>query len=200
MSRRQRTRGRISDTRQIDALASPARQEIIDTLEAAGPCSAAELGALLGRAPDSLYFHLKQLENVALVKRTERDIGRGRTEAVYAPASHDLRLTQAVFAPENTPSLIRLLRSMFRITTRDLEDALESGMARVRGKKCNFRAARLKAWLTPEQIVEVNEHIDAIMTVMRQGERPAGGQLHAVSIAMTPVAPSERAASDTEDN
>lgn len=200
MSKRQRPRGRISETRQIDALASPARQEIIDTLEAAGPSSAAELGALLGRAPDSLYFHLKQLETVGLVKHTERDIGRGRTEAVYAPTSNDLRLSQAVFSPENNPSLIRLLRSMFRITTRDLEDALETGLARVRGKKCNFRAARLKAWLTPEQIVEVNEHMDAIMAVMRQGERPAGGQLHAVSVAMTPVAPSDRAASDTEDN
>ena len=52
----------ISDAKQVAILAAPTRQEILDTLESSGPTTVAKLGALLGRAPDSLYHHLKILQ------------------------------------------------------------------------------------------------------------------------------------------
>ena len=196
MDKRSGSTRQIKDMKQLEALASPARQEIIDTLEAGGPSSAAELGALLGRAPDSLYFHLKRLEDAGLVKRSDRDIGRGRTEAVFEPAGRDMRLAPEAFTPAKADAMARLTGAMMRITARDLENAVVEGLANVHGKRCNYRAGRMKAWLTGAQLQDINSHIDAIMEIMRTGERPKGSALHAMTFAMAPVAPSERATTD----
>ena len=69
----------VRERAQIEALASPARQEVADGLQAIGPCSIADLADLLGRAPDSLYYHVRKLEKVGLV------VARGTRETGVLP-------------------------------------------------------------------------------------------------------------------
>jgi predicted transcriptional regulator len=51
----------IAGARQIRALASPIRQDILDALTAIGPCSVSELAAAIGRPADGLYYHIRHL-------------------------------------------------------------------------------------------------------------------------------------------
>jgi predicted transcriptional regulator len=44
---------------QLAALATAARQEIVDVLEQMGTVSVAEMAGALGRPADALYFHLR---------------------------------------------------------------------------------------------------------------------------------------------
>lgn len=68
----------LTDPSMVKALASPARQEIVDALQAAGARTIAELAALLARPADSLYFHVRSLVKVGLVvERGERREGPG---------------------------------------------------------------------------------------------------------------------------
>ncbi|HET9620627.1 MAG TPA: helix-turn-helix domain-containing protein, partial [Kofleriaceae bacterium] len=54
--------GKIVEPRAIAALASPVRQEILDTVEAlGGTATIAELAAQLGRPADGLYYHVTVL-------------------------------------------------------------------------------------------------------------------------------------------
>ena len=58
----QRMRSVVERVEQIALLASPARQEIVDTIEAlGGEAAVAELAAQLGRSSDGLYYHLRHL-------------------------------------------------------------------------------------------------------------------------------------------
>src|SRR6187402_212726 len=73
----------VREARQIEALASGARQELVDALQTLGPCSIADLGAHLGRASDSLYYHVRLLARAGLVvERGSRRSG-ARDEALW---------------------------------------------------------------------------------------------------------------------
>src|SRR5882672_8834046 len=78
----QRRRGSdpIKTVRRIALLASAVRQDILDSVDAIGPCSVAELARVLGRSPHGLYHHLKRLERARLIKlrRTRGADGRSR--------------------------------------------------------------------------------------------------------------------------
>ena len=59
----------VENAREIALLASPARIEIVDTLEALGEAvTVAELAARLGRPADGLYYHLRQLADGGLIE------------------------------------------------------------------------------------------------------------------------------------
>src|SRR3954467_15721721 len=69
----------ISKAPQIRALSSPIRQDILDAVTAIGPCSVAELAAVIGKPADGLYYHIKRLVGVRLLEQVTAD-GTGRAE------------------------------------------------------------------------------------------------------------------------
>ena len=74
---------RISRPEQIAALASPARVEILDILASLGVSSVAAIAAALGRPADALYYHLRFLVRVGLVRQVGKGRGRRREQALY---------------------------------------------------------------------------------------------------------------------
>lgn len=81
----------IDDVATIDLLASSARMEIVDALEAStGALSVAALAARLGRPADGLYYHLRQLVAAGLV-REQADAGV-RTYRIATLRGKGLRL------------------------------------------------------------------------------------------------------------
>src|SRR5688572_12810722 len=77
--------GRIADASTIAALASPVRQELLDTLEArGGVATVAELAEQLGRPADGLYYHIDILRRAGLFIAAPRGRSRaGRSERRY---------------------------------------------------------------------------------------------------------------------
>src|SRR3954463_6659873 len=67
----------IADARQIRALASPIRQDILDAVTAIGPCSVAQLAVALGKPADGLYYHIRRLLDVGLLMEVAADGGGG---------------------------------------------------------------------------------------------------------------------------
>src|SRR5689334_14748625 len=103
MSRPSRTP--ITRAPQPPAPASPGRQEILDVLARTGPAAAAEIGRLLGRAPDGLYYHLRSLERVGLVARDGARRHRGRSEALYRTVHAEPALRHDPSPRGNTPAV-----------------------------------------------------------------------------------------------
>src|SRR5437667_11713853 len=73
----------ISGRAQLRALEAPVRQELIDLLARSGPSSAAELGRLVGRPADGLYYHLRVLQRAGLVSSANAPGRTGRSEALF---------------------------------------------------------------------------------------------------------------------
>ena len=59
----------VSTVRQMEALASPVRHHIHLAMEMLGECSVNELAERMGRVPETLYYHLRQLKKVGIVEQ-----------------------------------------------------------------------------------------------------------------------------------
>jgi DNA-binding transcriptional ArsR family regulator len=190
----QRKRGIVEDAAEIALLASPARIEIVDTLEAHGSAiSVADLAQQLGRPADGLYYHLRQLADGGLI---EEEVGtEGRLYRTRSRIGDRLRLRYRPGATANAEAVGRVAASVLRVAGRDFAHALADPAAIVEGSQRELWAARGKGWVGPAELAEINRMLTRVMDLL-QGPRSARrDKLVAVSWVLSPVQekPSRRA-------
>jgi len=174
---------------QIAALESAVRQEIIDTIQAAGPCSAAEIATLMGRPADALYYHIKKLVAVGLLVPVGSRRPKGREEAIYDLIGHPLVLEHPARRSAEGHPHQGLVRSMVRTAERDVAAALASGTARQDTALRNLWVGRRHAWLTQADLRKVNRLIDELVEVMTTARDPARGELCTLTLLLAPRRP-----------
>ncbi|MFO0834494.1 MAG: helix-turn-helix domain-containing protein [Phycisphaerales bacterium] len=183
--------GWIRSAAQARALVSPARQEIIDALDAAGPCSVSALAALIGRAPDGLYFHLRRLESCGLVKQCERTREGRHTWATYDVAERPVRLD---YDSLPTDSVAAVIAAAMRLGTRDFKRAMRKGGVTVRGNDRDLWGARIKGWITPANIRRINELLNELRGLMHNRGPAKGTKAMSISFVMAPAGLPDRVA------
>lgn len=176
----------IRDKPQMRALAAATRQEIIDVLPRMGAVSVAELAAALGRPADSLYFHLRILQRVGLVRRAGSRPAARRQEALFRAAGPEFGLSYRPGKKGNAREVNAIIASMLRLGTRDFRKAFQDADVIVSGPHRELWAARRTAWLSRSQIARVNCYIHKLMNEMAAPGR--AGRLYSVTVALTPLA------------
>ena len=156
---------RVVRAEQIKALASPVRHEIADCLAAGGPMSVAELAGELERTPQSLYFHVQGLLDVGLIKVAGERVLPRHVETLYI-ASRELRLRYDHHDPDCRDALSAMAASIHRVSTRDFKRGLESASAQTSGKHRNLWAARILAWVSPEELAQVNALLNSLVDLL----------------------------------
>jgi DNA-binding transcriptional ArsR family regulator len=177
----------IRDPEQIRALRSPLRQEILDKAQALGPCSIGDLARALGRPADGLYYHLRALLAVGLLRPAgQRGEGR-RREALYeTPAPEGgLWLAYEPADPANAAAITAAVGGMLRLTERSFAAGFRPDST-CAGPCRNLWAARSEGWLSADDLREVNALLHRLREVLARG--PAEGRrLHALTFVLTPV-------------
>lgn len=176
---------RIRRPDQIAALASPARQEIVDVLQAAGPAPVARIAAALGREVSSLYYHLRALHRVGLVCKRA---ARGRREIWSLPAQRVL-----IAAPVRGRAVTDVVGSLLRVTGRDAAAALRDRRTITAGAHRELRAQRVTGRLTGVELATVNRLLDRARAVFVASQPRTGGRLRALTIVVAPAGPRTRA-------
>ena len=175
----------IRKQKQLAALASAARQEIVDVLAEAGTLSVAEIGVTLGRPADALYFHLRALKLVGLVRQAGYRYRGRRREALFRTISPELRLQYEPRSEPNRRAVTTIVSSMLRLGIRDFRRAFQRGDVIVAGRHRELWGLRRVSRLTLPQLAAVNRSIER----MRQStSKPEGrGRLYAVTVLLTPL-------------
>ena len=186
----------IRTAAQVRALRSPTRQEIIDALASSGPASAAELAALLNRAPDALYFHLKSLLKVGLViERDARKTGR-HVAAIYDLPAHPMRLSYA--KPVRKQDIAAVVTSAVRLSLRDFQRGLDAGAASD-GPRRVLWGGRVKGWVRGEDIERLNQLIQEAHAILRAG-RPGDGTIPlTLGFVLAPATPAPKKSTRTQE-
>src|SRR5689334_18235710 len=104
----------IHSDQQLSALASAARQEIVDVLAQMGTVSVGEIAAALGRPADALYYHLRALKRAGLVLQVGVQRGGGRPEALFRTVAPELRLRYEPRNQGNRRAITAIVGSMLR--------------------------------------------------------------------------------------
>lgn len=176
----------VRDRRQLKALESPARLEIVDGFAASGPCSIARVAREIGRTPESLYYHVEQLVRVGLlVSKGTRKLEK-HEERLYAACSSAIEIKVDWADPHAMRSIRRLTRANLRMVQRDIEAAYTEpqGGARTTGPRRNVRTGRVKAWLGPEELERVNALLQELEAIFGQAEYGPGRELLALGFGM----------------
>jgi DNA-binding transcriptional ArsR family regulator len=171
---------------QIQALASPVRQEIADCLAAGGPMSVAELAAELGRTPPSLYFHVQRMLQAGLIETAgERNLQR-HAEKLYA-AARVMRVHYDLRDPDSRDAVSAMAASMQRVAARDFERGIESAEARATGGRRNLWAARMVAWVSAEELARLNALLESILDLLSTRCDETKTERVALQWTLTPV-------------
>jgi len=174
---------------QVRAITAPRRLEILEVLQARGPSSAAEIASHLGRRPDRVHYHLNAMAAAGCLRRASvREGGRGRPAAIWqisaASFGHRLQPRSAASREAWTGSAVALLRA----AGRDLTRSVDAGVVRDGGPRRNARVSRLKAWLTPEELREVERRLAELQDFFASRKQPGRGRLHLLTLASCPIA------------
>src|SRR2546423_7958583 len=162
------------------ALAAAARQEIVDVLEQMGTVSVAELAAALGRPADALYFHLRALTRVGLVRNVGYRARPGGKEALYRTVAPELQLQYAPRNAANRKAVSSIVASMLRLATRDFRRSFQSGNVLVSGAHRELWSLRKVRRLSRAQLAEVNRRIKDLVQDVSTPRGP--GRLYAVTV------------------
>lgn len=185
----------VRRTSQLRVLRSPLRQEIIDVVSANGPSSIRELAELLGRPPDALYYHVRQLQRVGLLRGAGHRPTGVRTEEILevpgrpvalpdrSPDSHQRRAIQAIVA------------SMLRLTARQHAAALEREVARPVRRGRDRWASRVSGWLSAAELRALLNALSGLNGTVQRPKRMNGRRLFAFTFAVLPTPPASRARS-----
>jgi predicted transcriptional regulator len=107
----------IRSHKELKALCSPVRQDIVFVLESLGPSSVSEIAERLGRSPHSLYYHVRELERVGLVSARETRRTTRRDAVVYALVSEGILIDPQ----QRSKAFLQTLGEMYSASLRRAE-------------------------------------------------------------------------------
>lgn len=178
-------KGLVKDKPQLAALASGARQEIVDVLPRLGTASVADLARALDRPPDALYYHIRALQRVGLIRpaghrRTER-----RLEALYEAVAPQIEVRLEPRTATRTRAAGAIVSSAMRMGIRDYKRAIAQPDVVATGPKREVWALRTTGWLTEAQIAKVVELIGRLVDDV---SRPRGeGRFFGLTLVFAPL-------------
>jgi predicted transcriptional regulator len=165
-------------------------------MQISGPATVAEISATLGRAPDSLYHHLKQLEKAGIVERQGMQKSGGRSGAIYALCEREVGADSGTESTADERHAMAALGSaILRLTKRDMQTALTDDWEPApdfEGMNEFPLVQRTKAWLSPKETKHVMSKIEELLEFMRahsvhEAPGAAGARLFALTQVLSPV-------------
>jgi hypothetical protein len=174
---------------QIRMLGSAVRQEIVDCVQALGRATVAELAQTLGRPADGLYYHAKALVKAKLLLLERVRGTHGRMEAVFKPLyrGEAMRLQYDTEDRRNRDAVVATVTTMLRTTSRQFAAGFADGRAVTSGPLRNLWAARGLAWLTDEDLREVNRVLEELAGIISGSRKSKAARLHAITFALVPL-------------
>jgi DNA-binding transcriptional ArsR family regulator len=174
----------ITRVGQIAALSTPIRQDIVDTIDALGTCSVAELATVLGRPADSLYYHVKALRRAGLIMVAVTERG-GRSEMRLSIDGHpSIRYQPAQSA--NREVVLRVVSAMLRNARRQFARGFRQDVAVVQGAYRNLWAGRIRGSLSRNDLHEVNRLLTTLIRTFRR-PRPTEPNLYELTFVLAPT-------------
>lgn len=176
---------RISQMRQLTAIVSPVRQEILDLMARVDAVSLAQVGALLARPSDGLYYHMRALQRAGLVESAGTRTVAGRKEQLFRAVASEFALHYAAAPARHAAAVNSVVGAMTRLGARDFHRALQAEGTKLEGPDRDLWALRTTGWLRPADVRRVNRLIQSLVTATGRSRPP--GQLYAVTVLLTPL-------------
>jgi len=198
----------LNSRKDVEAVGSSLRMEIIRHLQTHGPSTVFELARRMGRSADSLYYHVRRLQEVGVLARTGTRNGGRREEGVFGLSGEPLTVTVESAGEGAAEAVLESARSILHDAEQNLaavleaERLLEPGRVPLRRTSCRVSdgiarplpmVVRMRGRLPEQSVAEVCAHLDAIAEIFvrhKQAESPSGPDappLHELAAIFSPL-------------
>lgn len=164
----------IDDPRQLRCLASPVRMDIVDHLAGRGPMPIKDLAREIGRAPSSIYHHVRLLLRVGLVVEAGVQVLNRKSERLYATPAPRMRLKRALGDKRHKRVMREIVGALARESERDVARGLDHPRARTDGSARNLGFFRFVNRIDRRSLERVNALLDEIAELVWQAPAPNG--------------------------
>lgn len=183
------TRIRIATVKAWEAILSPVRREIVESMQELGPCSIADVARATGRPADGLYRHVAILVKSGFLVEAGTRAGRRNQERLFDAAADDFlapRVRRGGPASERE-MIVRTADALARSTIRSMRGSAVAGRLHCESEARNFTVVHLVSWLTPERFEEVRALAIRMSRVLERGRKERQGDLYEVLALASPV-------------
>ncbi|MCZ6837096.1 MAG: helix-turn-helix domain-containing protein [Planctomycetota bacterium] len=173
----------VSKQDQLDSLASPVRHQLHQTMDAIGPCSVRELAERMGREPEALYYHLRNMLKSGLVIETGRRPAGRRYEAIYDVVGRPFRVDPTITRPGFLDGLYRSAAARLRLADRCLKQTIMAKRAVREGASRSFRIEQINVRLSDRNLKAYNRQVTELMSFLREHDDPDAENFYNITIA-----------------
>jgi len=163
----------VSSPQQLQVIASPGREEIVDAVALLGPCTITELAGFLARSRNALYYHVRALRDCGLLLETRRAGEGKRTTAYYDTPGRPLSVRFDLDAEPGRQAVMALVRARLRLALKGFLRACRPGAATTEGPRRNLWATHLKGWLSDAELEEANRLFSRLIELVGAPDRAA---------------------------
>jgi hypothetical protein len=179
--------GAVREPTRIAVLASPVRQEIVDTLEMlGGEASVAALAEQLGRPADGLYYHLRLLARHELIVPAAD--GEGGEKRYRFAGKRAPRLDYRPRERGNALAVQRVAHGLMQIARRDFDAAFTDPSVRAaEGPTRQLWAARNKGWVSERDLAQINRILQRLCTMLGRPRSTGRDTLVSLAFVLAPL-------------
>jgi DNA-binding transcriptional ArsR family regulator len=163
----------VSSSQQLQVIASPGREEIVDAVALLGPCTITDLAGFLGRSRNSLYYHVRALRDCRLLLETHRAGEGKRATAYYETPGRPLSVRFDLSTEPRRQAVMALVRARLRLALKGFLRACRPGAATIDGPRRNLWATHLKGWLSEAELEEANALFARLIDLVGRPDRTA---------------------------
>lgn len=179
----------VTSLKQLLALASPGREDIIDAVGVLGPCSVPEIAKFVGRPRNALYYHITALRDRGLLIETSIQRDGIKTTSLYDLPGRPMIVRYDLTSPRIRSAVVQLGRRRFRTGERGFVRACKSDIPVTHGPMRNLWVSHWKGWLSDAQLREANVLFNKLVDLYgRAGDADMGGRTPLeITFAIAPV-------------
>lgn len=163
----------VSSPKQLQIIATPGREEIVDVVALIGPCRITELARVVGRSRNSLYYHVRALRDAGLLLKTDRSGEGTKTTAYYDVPGRPFSVRFDLSTPSRRSAVFALARTRIRSAARGFGRACKSGAVTLSGPRRDLRVTHLKGWLSDKDLEKTNRLLERLVELVGTTERRA---------------------------
>lgn len=178
----------IDNLSDLRVLKSPVRQEIMDTIQACGTCSIADIARELGRPTDGLYYHFRKLIEAGLIVAEGKRKTVRREEVLYRTRypNKALKIKYQSDNEEFKQATVDAVTCICRIAAGDFEKGIEMERAVSTGALRNILGGRQKGWLSKSDVRKFNILLKQLNALFDQ-KKADNRKLFALTLVIAPV-------------
>ena len=182
MARKRKTL-HIRSAKQVRALRTPLRQEIVHALTKLGASTVRELADELGHEPPALYYHVHALEEAGIAVEIDKRRGGSRPEAVYELVAERIMIDRSESSGPFLAALADLQRATLRTAEKELEAALKARDRKDAGEAPAL--LRLASRLKPHDAARAMKMLHELVEFLARSDDPDAGDTYSLTAAFT---------------